>query len=79
MQETAAPEPTLTNAAFTAALKSPPEDVVKRCGASIVGMDEVLTAGGVLLLGELHGTREIPTFVGTLSCHERNSGPCAAT
>ncbi|WNG47056.1 hypothetical protein F0U60_25215 [Archangium minus] len=74
MQETAAPEPTLTNEAFTAALKSPPEDVVKRCGAPIAGMDEVLTPGGILLLGELHGTREIPAFVGTLSCHVASAG-----
>ncbi len=73
-QETVAPEPTIADAAFTAALKAPPEDVVKRCGAPVAGMDEVLMPGGVLLLGELHGTREIPAFVGTLGCHVASAG-----
>jgi hypothetical protein len=73
-RETAAPEPTIADAAFTAAMKSPPEDVVKRCGAPVAGMDEVLTPGGVLLLGEQHGTREVPAFVGALGCHVASAG-----
>ncbi len=73
-QETAAPEPTIANEAFTAAMKSPPEEVVKRCGPPVAGMEEVLAPGAVLLLGELHGTREIPAFVGALGCHVASAG-----
>lgn len=72
---TPSPEPpTVDPAAFAAALKAPPPDVVKRCGAPVMGMEELLTPGGMVLLGELHGTREIPAFVGTLGCHVASAG-----
>ena len=37
--------------------------------ASIPGLRPHLTAGRVILLGELHGTREAPAFVGSVVCH----------
>jgi hypothetical protein len=37
-------------------------------------MEEVLSPGVVLLLGELHGSNEIPAFVGTLACHLASAG-----
>ncbi|MCY1073274.1 hypothetical protein [Archangium lansingense] len=73
-RETAAPEPTIADEAFTAAMKKPPEEVAKRCGAAVAGMEEVLTPGGVLVLGELHGTREVPALVRTVSCHVASAG-----
>ncbi len=60
--------------AFTDALTKPPAQQVKRCGAPVLGMEEVLTPGGMLVLGELHGTREVPAFVGTLACHLASAG-----
>ncbi|WP_375769790.1 hypothetical protein NR798_02580 [Archangium gephyra] len=73
-RETAAPEPTIEEAAFTAAMKTPSAEAVKRCGAGVAGMDEVLSLGGVLLLGELHGTKEVPAFVRTVGCHVASAG-----
>lgn len=73
-RETAAPEPPLAQEAFTAAMKTPPAEAVKRCGAGVAGMDEGLSLGGVLLLGELHGTKEVPAFVRTVACHVASAG-----
>jgi hypothetical protein len=73
-RELAAPEPTLAAEAFTEAMKHPPAEGVKRCGAPVAGMEEVLSPGGVLLLGELHGTKEVPAFVGTVGCHVASAG-----
>lgn len=44
------------------------------CGAPIEGADEVLRPGGLVLLGELHGTRQIPAFVADLACAAATSG-----
>ncbi|MFT7487091.1 MAG: hypothetical protein ACI9F9_002950 [Candidatus Paceibacteria bacterium] len=38
------------------------------CGTAIQGAAPFLRSGAVLLLGELHGTREAPAFVGKLAC-----------
>jgi hypothetical protein len=35
----------------------------------------VLAPRAVVLLGELHGTREIPALVGTLACHAASTAP----
>jgi hypothetical protein len=51
-----------------------PPEVEARCGPGVPGMDEVLTPGAVVLLGELHGTREIPALVGALACHAGSAG-----
>src|SRR6056297_2293528 len=39
------------------------------CGASIAGVDPLLVPGTIVMLGEIHGTVEIPAFVGDLACH----------
>lgn len=38
------------------------------CGAPIDGAGAVLRAGALIMLGELHGTRQIPAFAGDLAC-----------
>src|SRR5688572_21000605 len=38
------------------------------CGDDLRGLDDVAGAGRVLLLGELHGTYEIPAFAAELAC-----------
>lgn len=37
--------------------------------APVPGLDRLLTPGGVLLLGEMHGTEQSPAFVATVVCH----------
>ena len=56
-----------------------PEDVREtRCGPAIPGLDEgferALAPGGFLVLGELHGTQEVPRFVGQTLCHAAHAG-----
>jgi len=62
------------DAAFTAAMTSPSDEVRQRCGEPVMGMEQVLVPGGVLLLGELPGTQEIPAFVGKLACYVASAG-----
>ncbi len=38
------------------------------CGAPIIGLKAQAKAGGVLLLGELHGTQEVPRFIAQAAC-----------
>src|SRR5258708_1877132 len=40
----------------------------RSCSSPTAGAKEVLAPGTLLLLGELHGTSEIPRFVGDLAC-----------
>lgn len=48
---------------------SPPPDVAPALACrEINGLEQVLTAQAVLLIGELHGTRESPAFVAELAC-----------
>lgn len=49
-------------------------EVRERCGPGVPGMEDVLTPGAVVLLGELHGTKEIPALAGTLACHTASAG-----
>lgn len=49
-------------------------EVEARCGPGVPGMDELLLPGAVVLLGEVHGTKEIPALVGTLACHAVSAG-----
>ncbi|MBF5042464.1 ChaN family lipoprotein [Aggregicoccus sp. 17bor-14] len=56
-----------------------PEDVREtRCGPAIPGLDEgfdrALAPGGFLVLGEVHGTQEVPRFVGQAVCHAAHLG-----
>lgn len=44
------------------------------CGPPVPGAEGLLQAGGRLLLGEIYGTTEMPTFVGQLACHAAHAG-----
>src|SRR5260370_21328477 len=43
-------------------------DHSRSCSSPIAGAKEALAPGTLLLLGEFHGTSEIPQFVGDLAC-----------
>lgn len=45
------------------------------CSTAPVGLDGLLSPGRILLFGEIHGTREIPAFVGEALCHAARRGP----
>ncbi|MCX4240918.1 TraB/GumN family protein [Paraliomyxa miuraensis] len=51
-----------------------PSPPTVECGAPIEGADTVLRAGGLVMLGELHGAREIPAFVADLACAGASRG-----
>ena len=44
------------------------------CGQAIIGLKTRAKAGGVLLLGELHGTQEVPRFIAQSVCQLVTSG-----
>jgi hypothetical protein len=41
---------------------------------AVRGADAVLEAGAIVLLGEYHGTKEVPAFVGALACDAARRG-----
>jgi len=45
------------------------------CGRTISNLDAVTGAGRTLILGELHGTREIPEAAGAIACEASERGP----
>ena len=56
-----------------------PEVVVKKdapidCGVPIQGVDPVVRPGNVVLLGELHGTRQVPHFLAQSVCQAALQG-----
>ncbi|WP_255441775.1 hypothetical protein [Corallococcus sp. Z5C101001] len=44
------------------------------CGQSILGLEAQAKAGGVMLLGELHGTQQVPRFVAQAACQLSTAG-----
>ncbi|RKG60676.1 hypothetical protein D7X30_07040 [Corallococcus sp. AB011P] len=48
--------------------------VFTECGQSILGLKKLAKAGGVMLLGELHGTQEVPRFIAQAVCQLVTSG-----
>ncbi|RKH30007.1 hypothetical protein D7Y13_14495 [Corallococcus praedator] len=44
------------------------------CGQDIIGLKARAKAGGVMLLGELHGTQEVPRFIAQSVCQLTTSG-----
>ncbi|CAM3151475.1 hypothetical protein G4177_04095 [Corallococcus sp. ZKHCc1 1396] len=44
------------------------------CGQEIIGLKPRAKAGGVMLLGELHGTQEVPRFIAQAVCQLTTSG-----
>ncbi|MFL5350975.1 MAG: hypothetical protein ACJ8AT_39910 [Hyalangium sp.] len=58
------------------AVKSTPvPGVAIECGMPIIGMAPQAKRGTVMLLGELHGTQEVPRFVAQGVCQTASSGP----
>jgi hypothetical protein len=44
------------------------------CGPEIAGADAVIAPGAIVMLGEMHGSREIPGFTGNLACRAAVAG-----
>ncbi|NOK09250.1 hypothetical protein [Corallococcus exercitus] len=44
------------------------------CGQAIIGLTKQVQPGGVMLLGELHGTQEVPRFIAQSVCQIVTSG-----
>jgi hypothetical protein len=57
-----------------AATKQEPGNGSIECGMPILGLSGRASKGGVLLLGELHGTREVPRFVALGTCQVASRG-----
>jgi hypothetical protein len=51
------------------------DETTDECGTVITGVDALLAPGKTLIIGELHGTRELPAAVGTLACMASRHGP----
>ncbi|MFP2909971.1 hypothetical protein ACLESD_34015 [Pyxidicoccus sp. 3LFB2] len=54
--------------------KEAPNAVAIECGLPIIGLSKHAKQGGVLLLGELHGTQEVPRFVAQAACQAMVAG-----
>ncbi len=67
-QEPAAPK------TQTLSLPVPLPSLAVECGQSIIGLYAQAKAGHVLLLGELHGTQEVPRFVAQAACQSASNG-----
>jgi hypothetical protein len=48
--------------------------VAVECGMPIIGLSPQAKRGGVMMLGELHGTQEVPRFVAQSACQVASSG-----
>ncbi len=57
-----------------AATKQEPGTSTIECGMSIIGLSGQTAKGRVMLLGELHGTREVPRFVALSTCQVASRG-----
>ncbi|WP_246137070.1 MULTISPECIES: hypothetical protein [Myxococcus] len=54
--------------------KEAPSQISMECGLPIIGLGKQAKPGAVLMLGELHGTREVPRFVAQTSCQATVAG-----
>jgi hypothetical protein len=50
------------------------KDAMVECGVPILGLGRLARAGNVVLLGELHGTRQVPHFVAQSACQVVTQG-----
>ena len=48
--------------------------VAVECGMPIIGLAPQVKRGGVMMLGELHGTQEVPRFVAQSACQVAAAG-----
>lgn len=51
-----------------------PKHGVAACGPEIAGAGAVIAPGAIVMLGEMHGSREIPAFTGNLACRAAMAG-----
>ncbi|ATB45448.1 hypothetical protein [Corallococcus macrosporus] len=72
MKEENAPKPVQVAAAPNA--KGDTSAMDFECGLPILGLGKQVKPGGVLLLGEMHGTHEVPRFVAQTSCQTAVAG-----
>ncbi|MCP3135720.1 hypothetical protein LXT23_00005, partial [Pyxidicoccus sp. QH1ED-7-1] len=54
--------------------KEAPSAITMECGLPIIGLGKQVKQGGVLLLGEMHGTQEVPRFVAQAACQATVAG-----
>ncbi|MCP3135722.1 ChaN family lipoprotein [Pyxidicoccus xibeiensis] len=54
--------------------KDAPSAIAMECGLPIIGLGKQVKQGGVLLLGEMHGTQEVPRFVAQAACQATVAG-----
>ncbi|MFP2909970.1 hypothetical protein ACLESD_34010 [Pyxidicoccus sp. 3LFB2] len=54
--------------------KEAPSAVAIECGLPIIGLGKQVKPGGVLLLGEMHGTQEVPRFLAQTVCQVAVAG-----
>ncbi|WP_338873627.1 hypothetical protein [Myxococcus stipitatus] len=60
--------------AKAASASSAPSQMEMECGLPILGLGKQAKPGAVLLLGELHGTQEVPRFVAQSACQATVAG-----
>jgi hypothetical protein len=56
------------------AKETPASALGVECGLPIIGLEPQVKRGRVLLLGELHGTQEVPRFIAQSACQATASG-----
>ncbi|WP_164008179.1 ChaN family lipoprotein [Pyxidicoccus trucidator] len=71
-KEENAPQPIRVAKAPTA--KEAPNAMAIECGLPIIGLGKQVKKGAVLLLGEMHGTQEVPRFVAQTVCQSMVAG-----
>ena len=71
-KEERAPQPVRVAKAPTA--KQAPNPMAIECGLPIIGLGKQVKKGGVLLLGEMHGTQEVPRFLAQTVCQVTVAG-----
>ncbi|MCP3144145.1 TraB/GumN family protein [Pyxidicoccus xibeiensis] len=72
-KEENAPRPVMV-AAKAPEAKAAPNPMAMECGLPIVGLGKQVKQGGVLLLGEMHGTQEVPRFLAQAACQATVAG-----
>ncbi|NTX50684.1 hypothetical protein [Myxococcus sp. CA039A] len=64
----------LSACASTSSGSAAPSIVKPECGEAPRGLEALLKPGGLVLFGEMHGTEEVPRFVGDVACHASVQG-----
>ncbi|WP_253816052.1 hypothetical protein [Myxococcus xanthus] len=72
LKEESAPKP--VQVATTPGANAGAEAMAFECGLPILGLGKQVKPGGALLLGEMHGTQEVPRFIAQASCQVAVAG-----